>query len=187
MEINPFLQEKSKLPKKKKSYKTSCHGNVNIDEHLTTTLKYSQIILKRNHQDLVVIHVANKRFWSYSFFSGLSPSLNRVNTAAWVIIFTNINVMIFFRNCIRLRYMTFWRDGNQFLMSFYEKARRAQTSAPLNYLNVLVLYSVLYSITWGSFYWFGLVLALYFLAFQNVSDVIKSVLIGNIFCILHAQ
>ena len=62
MEINPFLQEKSKLPKKKKSYKTSCHGNVNIDEHLTTTLKYSQIILKRNHQDLVVIHVANKRF-----------------------------------------------------------------------------------------------------------------------------
>ena len=39
--------------------KTCCHGNVNIDEHvITTTLKYSQIILRRNHQDLVVIHIA---------------------------------------------------------------------------------------------------------------------------------
>ena len=39
--------------------KTCCHGNVDIDEHvITTTLKYSQIILRRNHQDLVVIHVA---------------------------------------------------------------------------------------------------------------------------------
>ena len=39
--------------------KTSFHGNENIDEHvITTTLKYSQIILRRNHQDLVVIHVA---------------------------------------------------------------------------------------------------------------------------------
>ena len=43
--------------------------------------------------------------------------------------------------------MTFSHDGNQFLMSFYGKARRAQTSAPLIYLNVRVLYSVLYSIT----------------------------------------
>ena len=43
---------------KKKAVKTCCHGNVNIDEHITTTLKYSQIILRRNHQDLVVIHVA---------------------------------------------------------------------------------------------------------------------------------
>ena len=39
--------------------KTCFHGNENIDEHvITTTLKYSQIILRRNHQDLVVIHVA---------------------------------------------------------------------------------------------------------------------------------
>ena len=43
--------------------------------------------------------------------------------------------------------MTFPHDGNQFLMSFYGKARRAQTSAPLMYLNVLVLYGVLHSIT----------------------------------------
>ena len=43
--------------------------------------------------------------------------------------------------------MTFSHYGNQFLMSFYGKARTAQTSAPLIYLNVLVLYSVLYSIT----------------------------------------
>ena len=54
MEINPFLQEKSKL-QKRKAVKTCCHGNVNIDEHV---LKYSQIISRRNHQDLVVIHVA---------------------------------------------------------------------------------------------------------------------------------
>ena len=57
MEINPFLQEKSKL-QKKKAVKTCCHGNVNIDEHVTTIFKYSQIISRRNHQDLVVIHVA---------------------------------------------------------------------------------------------------------------------------------
>ena len=37
--------------------------------------------------------------------------------------------------------------GNQFLMSFYGNARRAQTSALLICLNVRVLYSVLYSIT----------------------------------------
>ena len=43
--------------------------------------------------------------------------------------------------------MTFSHDGNQFLMSFCGKARKAQTSAPLIYLNVLVLYSVLYTIT----------------------------------------
>ena len=43
---------------KKKAVKTCCHGNVNIDEHVTTTLKYSQIILTRNHQYLVVIQVA---------------------------------------------------------------------------------------------------------------------------------
>ena len=42
----------------KMAVKTCFHGNVNIDEHvITTTLKYSQI-LRRNHQDLVVIHVA---------------------------------------------------------------------------------------------------------------------------------
>ena len=57
MEVNPFLQEKSKL-QKKKAVKTCCHGNVNIDEHVTTALKYSQIILTRNHQYLVVIQVA---------------------------------------------------------------------------------------------------------------------------------
>ena len=56
MKVNPFLQEKSKL--QKKAVKTCCHGNVNIDEHVTTTLKYSQIILTRNHQYLVVIQVA---------------------------------------------------------------------------------------------------------------------------------
>ena len=39
--------------------KTCCHGNVNIDDHvITKTLKYSQIILTKNHQDLVVLHVA---------------------------------------------------------------------------------------------------------------------------------
>ena len=43
---------------KKKAVKTCCHGNVKIDEHVTTTLKYSQIILTRNHQYLVVIQVA---------------------------------------------------------------------------------------------------------------------------------
>ena len=43
---------------KKKAVKTCCHGKVNIDEHVTTILKYSQIISRRNHQDLVVIHVA---------------------------------------------------------------------------------------------------------------------------------
>ena len=43
--------------------------------------------------------------------------------------------------------MTFSHDGNQFLMSFYGKARRAQTPAPLICLNVRVFYSVLYSIT----------------------------------------
>ena len=43
--------------------------------------------------------------------------------------------------------MTFSHDGNQFLMSFYGNARRAQTSAPLIYLNILVLYSLFYSIT----------------------------------------
>ena len=43
---------------KKKAVKTCWHGNVNIDEHVMTTLKYSQIILRKNHQDLVVIHVA---------------------------------------------------------------------------------------------------------------------------------
>ena len=57
MEVNPFLREKSKL-QKKKAVKTCCHGNVNIDEHVTTTLKYSKIILTRNHQYLVVIQVA---------------------------------------------------------------------------------------------------------------------------------
>ena len=56
MEINPFVQEKSKL--QKKAVKTCYHANVNIDEHVTTTLKYSQILLRRNHQDLVVILVA---------------------------------------------------------------------------------------------------------------------------------
>ena len=40
-------------------FKNCYHGNVNIDEHvITTTLKYSHIILRRNHQDLVVIHIA---------------------------------------------------------------------------------------------------------------------------------
>ena len=48
--------KKNKL--QKKAVKTCCHGNVNIDEHVTTTLKYSQLILRRDHQDLVVIHVA---------------------------------------------------------------------------------------------------------------------------------
>ena len=43
--------------------------------------------------------------------------------------------------------MTFSHDGNQFLMSFYGKARGAKTSAPLIYLNVLVLNSVFYTIT----------------------------------------
>ena len=57
MEINPFVQEKAYC--RKMAVKTCFHGNVNIDEHvITTTLKYSQIILRRNHQDLVVIHVA---------------------------------------------------------------------------------------------------------------------------------
>ena len=57
MEINPFLQEKNLL--QKMAVKTCCYGNVNIDEHvITTTLKYSQIILRRSHQDLVVIHIA---------------------------------------------------------------------------------------------------------------------------------
>ena len=62
--------------------------------------------------------------------------------------------------------MTFSHDGNQFLMSFYGKARGAKTSAPLIYLNVLVLYSVFYSIIflliWISF---GLILSGFFKTF----------------------
>ena len=61
--------------------KTCYHGNVNIDEHvITTTLKYSHIILRRNHQDLVVIHVALTILKLLIFLA--SPGLNRVNTAA---------------------------------------------------------------------------------------------------------
>ena len=55
--------------------------------------------------------------------------------------------------------MTFSHDGTQFLMSFYGKARGAKTSAPLF---CTVYFTVL------SFYWFGLVLALYFLAFLKL-------------------
>ena len=59
MEINPSFFCGKKAYCKKLAVKTCCHGNVNIDEHvITTSLKYSQIILRRNHQDLVVIHVA---------------------------------------------------------------------------------------------------------------------------------
>ena len=56
-ESKPFSAGKKQIAKKK-AVKTCCHGNVNIDEHVMTTLKYSQIVLTRNHQYLVVIHVA---------------------------------------------------------------------------------------------------------------------------------
>ena len=57
--------------------------------------------------------------------------------------------------------MTFSHDGNQFFMSFYGKARRAQTSAPLMYSNVLVLYSVQYYLRIFPLIWisFGLILS----------------------------
>ena len=56
--------------------KTCFHGNVNIDEHvITTTLKYSQIILRRNHQDLVVIHVA-LMVLKWPIFLASSPPVN---------------------------------------------------------------------------------------------------------------
>ena len=58
--------------------------------------------------------------------------------------------------------MTFSRDGNQCLMSFYGKARRAQTSAPLMYLNVISVrcvaqyYLTIFLLIWISF---GLILS----------------------------
>ena len=58
--------------------------------------------------------------------------------------------------------MTFSHDGNQFLMSFYGKARGAKTSAPLIYLNVLVLYSIIFLLIWISF---GLILSGFFKTF----------------------
>ena len=41
------------------------------------------------------------------FFSELSPGLNRVNTTAWIMVFTNINVMIFFE--ILFAWDNIWR------------------------------------------------------------------------------
>ena len=43
--------------------------------------------------------------------------------------------------------MSFLHDGNQSLMSFCGKARRAQTSAPLIYLNVLALLGLGFTLT----------------------------------------
>ena len=71
--------------------KTCYHGNVNIDEHvITTTLKYSQIILKEKSPRFGGHTCSLNGFEVTHFFSELSPGLNRVNTAAWVMIFTII-------------------------------------------------------------------------------------------------
>ena len=53
-----FAGKKANCEKKKRLSKRFCHGNVNVDEHVTITLKNSQIIYKEMSPSLVVIHVA---------------------------------------------------------------------------------------------------------------------------------
>ena len=100
------------------------------------------------------------------FFSELSPGLNRVNTTAWVMAFTNKNVMTFFE--IVFAWDNIWRFHMMVISFLCPSMERLEgLKRQLLWCIQMFLFCTVYSITWGSFHWFGLVLALYFLAFKT--------------------